>query len=88
MFRPERLDGDVPELVEESLVAFEQLVVLVRGAQDDGWRSKEDTRVLAGSLWAAAHGLATLWAQGAIQGATGNDSLEKAVTSMLDLTDE
>lgn len=86
MFRPDRLDWSVPDLQRASLDAFEQLVRLVRAAQDDGWHPDADTRVLAGTVWAAVHGLATLWAWGAMQGATGNDSLDRAVETILKVT--
>jgi hypothetical protein len=36
----------------------------VCAAQDGGWRTDRDTRELAGSLWAAIHGFASLWVQG------------------------
>lgn len=85
MFRPEQLDWDVPELVEEATEAFEQLVRLVRRGQEAGWHVEADTRVLAGSVWAASHGLAMLWSQDAMQGVTGNDSLERAVAMTIEV---
>ena len=81
MFRPEALDPQHAELVRASAEAFEQLVRLVRAAQDAGWRAEHDTRLLAGCVWAAVHGLALLWAQGAFSvaaaasGATLDDAL-------------
>ncbi|HXK21998.1 MAG TPA: TetR/AcrR family transcriptional regulator [Myxococcota bacterium] len=81
MFRPEALDPQNAELARASADAFEQLVRLVRAAQDAGWRAEHDTRLLAGCVWAAVHGLALLWAQGAFSvaaaasGATLDDAL-------------
>jgi AcrR family transcriptional regulator len=81
MFRPEALDAQNAELARASAEAFEQLVRLVRAAQDAGWRAEHDTRLLAGCVWAAVHGLALLWAQGAFSvaaaasGATLDDAL-------------
>ena len=81
MFRPEALDAQNAELGRASAEAFEQLVRLVRAAQDAGWRAEHDTRLLSGCLWAALHGLASLWAQGAFSvaaeasGATLDDAL-------------
>ena len=81
MFRPEALDAANPELARASAEAFEQLVRLVRAAQDAGWRAEHDTRLLSGCVWAAVHGLALLWAQGAFavaaadSGATLDDAL-------------
>jgi AcrR family transcriptional regulator len=81
MFRPEALDEQHSELLRASAEAFEQLVRLVRAAQDAGWRAEHDTRLLSGCVWAAMHGLALLWAQGAFNvaaaasGATLDDAL-------------
>jgi AcrR family transcriptional regulator len=83
MFRPDLSDYSLPALQDAGAKAFEDLVDLVRAAQDDGWRSAEDTRVLAGALWASVHGLALLWAQGVMQGVTDNPSLDDAVAMTL-----
>jgi len=66
MFRPESLDAENPRLVQASAESFERLVSHVRAAQDAGWHPERDTRVLAGCMWASVHGLATLWADGAL----------------------
>jgi AcrR family transcriptional regulator len=70
MFRPEVLDGENERLMSASAEAFEQVVRYVRAAQDAGWHAARDTRLLAGCVWSTVHGLATLWADGAFQGAT------------------
>ncbi|HEX5065131.1 MAG TPA: TetR/AcrR family transcriptional regulator [Myxococcota bacterium] len=70
MFRPEVLDGENERLMSASAEAFELVVRYVRAAQDAGWHSARDTRLLAGCVWSTVHGLATLWADGAFQGAT------------------
>ncbi len=85
MFRPDRLDRDNAAWQRESATAFEHLVRLVRGAQDAGWHPQGDTRVLAGSVWASVHGLATLWAQGAFAGAVPGASLDDALDTTLNL---
>lgn len=87
MFRPEALDRENPRLVSSSAESFEQLVRLVRAAQDAGWRPERDTRLLAGCVWSAVHGLATLWSDGAFCGATGAPaaSLDEAVEITLEL---
>jgi AcrR family transcriptional regulator len=85
MFQPERLDGSHPPLVAASSAAFEQLVRHVRAAQDAGWRSTHNTRLLAGSVWAAVHGLAMLWSQGALAGPVPGASLEAIVDTTLEL---
>ena len=84
MFRPELLDQERPAFVQHSIAAFDQLVQGVRAAQDAGFHPGRDTRILAGAVWAAVHGLATLWAQGAFAVPTGA-SLEQALSTTLSL---
>jgi hypothetical protein len=79
MFRPERLDPNVAELAETGVAAFGQLVDLVRDLQDSGFHPGEPPVRLAGVYWAAMHGLAQLWIQGALAGATGEPALEPLV---------
>lgn len=85
MFRPEQLDWQVPALQANASAAFEQLVGFVAAAQEAGWHPEADTRVLAGANWAAAHGLATLWAQGAMQGVTDNRVLDDAIAMTIEV---
>ena len=85
MFRPELLDATHGTFLRDSNGAFEQLVRLVRGAQDGGWHTARDTRQVAGSLWAAIHGLASLWSHGAYALAVRDPSFDAALESMLEL---
>ena len=85
MFRPELLDADNASYRRDGGAAFERVVVQVRAAQDAGWHPRRDTRVLAGAVWAALHGLATLWAQGALSGPVPRASLEDALNTALEL---
>jgi AcrR family transcriptional regulator len=85
MVRPEALASDNERLARTSRVAFEQLVRHVRASQDTGWHADLDTRVLSGSVWAAVHGLATLWSQGAFVGAVPGASLDDAIATTLQL---
>jgi AcrR family transcriptional regulator len=85
MFRPELLDARNESYRSHGLAAFERVVVQVRAAQDAGWRAERDTRVLAGAIWASLHGLAALWAQGALAGPVPRASLDDALTTALDL---
>jgi AcrR family transcriptional regulator len=85
MFRPELLDADNASYRRDAIAAFERVVVQVRAAQDAGWHPQRDTRVLAGAVWAAMHGLATLWAQGAFTGPVPRASLEDALDTALEL---
>lgn len=85
MFRPEALAPDNERFARTSRAAFQQLLCHVRAGQDAGWHSSLDTQVLAGSVWASVHGLATLWSQGAFVGAVPGASLEDAVSTTLQL---
>jgi hypothetical protein len=85
MFRPDALDRENPVFREASVAAFEQLVGHVRAVQDAGWHAERETRLLAGSVWAAVHGLATLWAQGALAGPLPRTSLDEALDTTLEL---
>jgi AcrR family transcriptional regulator len=64
MWRPERLDRDVPELQEAGNAAFSQLLEAVAAAQALGWRPDEHPSHLAVAVWSTMHGLATLALQG------------------------
>ena len=85
MFRPELIDASHPGFAHDSQRAFEQLVRLVRNAQDSGWHSARDTRQLAGSLWAAVHGLASLWVHGAYVGVLPKTPLDVAFDTTIGL---
>ena len=88
MFRPEALDVANASFVRDSHAAFEGLLRHVGAAQAAGWHAEHDTRLLAGSMWATVHGLATLWAQGAYQGPIPNASFDDALTTTLLLVDD
>lgn len=79
MFQPDRLDATNAHFVADSRDAFELLLRHVRAAQDAGWRSGRDTRLLAGVVWSGVHGLASLWSQGAFQGPNPDVSLDDAL---------
>jgi AcrR family transcriptional regulator len=85
MFRPELLDVTHPGFARDGTGAFEQLVRIVRGAQDAGWRADAPTRRLAGALWAGVHGLATLWIQQSYMHVVQVSSLDDAVSDWIDL---
>lgn len=85
MFRPDRLDWSHAGLLAASSAAFEQLVRQVRAAQDAGWQRERETRQLAASFWAAVHGLAMLWSQGALAGPVPGASLDTLVDTTLEL---
>lgn len=85
MFRPEELDVENASFRRHAGEAFEQVVRHVRAAQDAGWQPQRDTRLLAGCVWAAVHGLASLWSQGALAGPVPDATLEAALETTLDL---
>lgn len=85
MFRPDYLDPGNERLLREGAHAFERLVRLVQAAQDAGFETGRDPRTLAGSVWAAVHGLASLWSQGAFTSAVPGARLEDALDISLRL---
>lgn len=85
MFRPELLDPENPSYLEQGTAAFDQLLGQVRSAQASGWHPGRDSRLLAAGVWSALHGLASLWAQGALTGPVPNASLDEAIETTLDL---
>lgn len=85
MFRPELLDGTHERLAQASRASFEQLLHYVRAAQDAGWHTAEDTRQLAGALWAMVHGLASLWSQHALPSVVPGASLDDMLATAIDL---
>ncbi len=85
MFRPDAVDVSNPSFERESSRAFAHVLHRVRAAQDEGWHPSRDPRVLAGCVWASVHGLATLWAQGALLGPVPNVSLDEMISTTLEL---
>lgn len=85
MFRPELVDGTYERLATRARASFEQLLQYVRAAQDAGWHTAEDTRQLAGVLWATVHGLASLWSQHALPSAVPGVSLDDMLATTIDL---
>ncbi|MFQ5514417.1 MAG: TetR/AcrR family transcriptional regulator [Myxococcota bacterium] len=85
MFRPDLLDTTNERFARESARAFDRLVRLVENAQDAGYEPEADARTLAGAIWAAVHGLASLWSQRAFSGAVSGARLEDALEISLRL---
>lgn len=82
MFRPELCDTDDPAYVTAGLASFEQLAGLVTEAQAQGWKTDAPRDQVATVLWANVHGLAELWAHGAVPTLLGADALD----DLLDLS--
>jgi AcrR family transcriptional regulator len=85
MFRPELYDPDDPELATAGAEAFGQLAGIVARCQGVGWHPELPTHQLAAALWAAVHGVATLWLQGVTRGPAGADDLDALVDLQLRL---
>lgn len=85
MFREDALDISNPSFQRESAAAFDHLLNGVRGAQATGWQAGRDARLVAGSVWAAIHGLASLWSQGSFERPTPGASLDDVLETTLDL---
>ena len=80
MFRRDLTEpGQLAALQDEVLGWF---TGLVSRAQSGGWRARDDTHVLAVSLWGALHGLAELWLQGRVEGDVGT-TLEVTLNAYL-----
>ena len=54
-------------LRQEQRSASDRFLWLVKKAQAEGWKPDTDSKLLAASVWASVHGLATLWLHGAYQ---------------------
>ena len=72
-------------LRRERRSASDRFLLLVKNAQTKGWKPETDCNLLATSVWASAHGLATLWLHGAYQQANPGASLEEAIQGVLEL---
>jgi AcrR family transcriptional regulator len=85
MFRPERVDVTDAEFAQAGAAAFAQLVALAAAVQQTGLRPDVDATALAAACWASVHGLAQLWIQGSLQGATHDGA---QLDALLDLTSD
>ena len=85
MFRAGDLDCNNESFKRDSTAAFERLLHHTREAQESGWQTGRDSRLLAGSIWVSVHGLATLWAGGAYQAGIPHASIDDALTTNLQL---
>lgn len=71
MFRRDLVDTDDVDYLTTGGIAFGQLVALTAAAQADGLRPELPATELAGVLWAAAHGVASLHLHGVLVPTTG-----------------
>lgn len=85
MFRPERFDTDDPDFAHAGATAFNQIVDLAAAVQAEGLRADVPATELAAACWASVHGLAQLWIDGSLQGATHDAA---RLGALLDLTQD
>ena len=84
MFRHDLLDPRDRELSRASLSTFDDcLMALVAQAQAEGWRTGADSRLLAGALLSALHGLSQLWMWGSLPIATRTENVADAIDALL-----
>lgn len=88
MFREGDLDPENESLKRDASAAFDRLLEHVRMAQAAGWQKDNDAHLIAGAMWASVHGLATLWVDGAYQRAVSHASLDDALRTTLQITDD
>lgn len=79
MFRPEMLRTSDPDYQTAAGESFDQLLQLVRAAQDVGWQADQPTDQLAAMLWANVHGIAQLWLHGVLQAVVAVDDVEELI---------
>lgn len=85
MFRPELLAEGDPELVDARQAAFDALGDAVVAAQADGWAVGADHDAAVMTAWSTAHGLATLWLDGAVPPHIATVDLAVLALAMTDL---
>lgn len=85
IIRTGALGGGNKTLRRERRLCSDQFLRLVRQAQAEGWKPDTDSNLLASSLWASAHGLATLWLHGAYQSANPNITLDEAIAAIFEV---
>jgi AcrR family transcriptional regulator len=83
MFRRDLVDPSDNELTRAAFATFDGLLLLVRDAQDEGWREDADSTVLTGALWASLHGICQLWTWGSLPVATGSTRVDEVVDTLL-----
>jgi hypothetical protein len=84
MFRPELLRQDNPDLHAACGAAYGVLRGVVAEVQAAGLIPGRDPEIIAITAWAQAHGLATLWLTGNLNGRGYKDlqSLARAIFSL------
>jgi AcrR family transcriptional regulator len=84
MFRFDLLNASNRRYQTASRSVYQQFLRYVRAVQDDGWYADAPTEVVNATVWSLVHGLATLWAGGALAASlTGIASLDEVVDRSL-----
>lgn len=83
MWRSDLQDPTHPAVAEFSVPAFEILERDVAALQALGWRSGSDPLAAAIGCWSVAHGLATLWLEGALVGRQQNTEIDDLARQVL-----
>ncbi len=85
MFRPEQVDfARYPDARGEALRSFQRLVDTVAACHPRAPKNDKRIRETANALWAAAHGVATVW----LDGPLGVTLPGVSITSFIDMTSE
>ena len=79
---PAQIDIRDPELTRVRRAAWDVLADTVAEAQRDGWRTDQDTDIVAMLCWSMVHGSAGLWRDGWLEFQHG-DEARRAIRKML-----
>lgn len=80
MFRPELVPlKEYPNVMTQAKLSFERLVDAVAECHPDMKRNDRRLLVVSNALWAAAHGLATLWVDGPMRATLPQSSLASLI---------
>ncbi len=89
MFRPELVPVERhPEVVAKAKASFGRLLNAVANCHPDVKRNDPRLLEIANALWAAAHGLATLWLDGPMRGNSPRLSLAALIDSATEMFSE
>ncbi len=80
--RPELVDSQDPELVQEREATWVVLTSAIRDAQLQGWRADEPPEVVALMCWSIVHGTALIWRDGLQPSALKDYDVEQLMRSI------
>jgi AcrR family transcriptional regulator len=86
MFRFDLLELTNHHYNAASMSAYRRFLRYVRAVQDEGWQIDADTAVANATIWSLVHGIATLWAGGALPASVDNRAtLDEIIDRSLDM---